>query len=137
MPPREFSHQPTVFLWLGATGDAISQDRRGMQVSQLVQKQSAFTVEAASARDFGDALKCAVRSSVESMNELHDKLTPCVDFLRRSGVGPVQMILSIKACAIQHALESQASGDELALTNAHLLMEQIVKWAIIEYYRSE
>lgn len=71
------------------------------------------------------------------MDELHKKLTPCVDFLRRAGLGPVQMILSIKACALEHALESQAAGNELALGQANLLMEQIVKWAIIEYYRSD
>jgi hypothetical protein len=71
------------------------------------------------------------------MDELHNKLTPCVDFLRRAGLGPVQMILSIKACAIEHALESQASGNDLALVEVNMLMEQIVKWAIIEYYRSD
>jgi hypothetical protein len=49
----------------------------------------------------------------------------------------VQMILSIKACAIEHALESQASGNDLALVEVNMLMEQIVKWAIIEYYRSD
>jgi hypothetical protein len=108
-----------------------------MELSQPAQKEPPFTVEAATARDFGDALECAARSSVESMDKLHDKLTPCVDFLRRSGLGPVQMILSIKACAMQHALESQASGNDLALGNVDLLMEQIVKWAILEYYRSD
>jgi hypothetical protein len=71
------------------------------------------------------------------MEELHDCLTPCVDFLRASGLGPVQMILSIKACTRDHAKERQANGDEFAMANANMLMEQIVKWAIVEYYRSD
>ena len=71
------------------------------------------------------------------MAELRECLTHCVTFLRNSGIGPVQMIVSIKACAGEHAAANQALGNEFAVANASLLMEQIVKWAIIEYYRSD
>ena len=71
------------------------------------------------------------------MDALHDSLTPCVDFLKSGGVGPVQMILSIKACVREHAQFSQEHGDEFAVGNANLLMEQIIKWAIAEYYRCD
>jgi len=86
-------------------------------------------------RDFGTALHDAVRESIDSMHELRESLKPCVDFLRKSGVGPVQMILTIKASARESALRNHALGDEFAVANANMLMEQIVKWAIVEYYR--
>jgi hypothetical protein len=87
-------------------------------------------------REFGTALHDAVRDSIQSMEELRQSLTPCVDFLRESGVGPVQMILTIKASAKETALRNHALGDEFAVINANMLMEQIVKWAIVEYYRN-
>jgi hypothetical protein len=88
-------------------------------------------------REFGTALHDAVRDSIESMQELRESLRPCVDFLRDSGVGPVQMILTIKASAKEIAARNHALGDEFAIANTNMLMEQIVKWAIMEYYRNE
>jgi hypothetical protein len=96
-----------------------------------------FPIQPEVSRHFGMALHDALASSIASMDELHECLTPCVVFLRAAGVGPVQMILSIKACTKEHARASQALGDEFAVGNANLLMEQIVKWAIVEYYRPE
>ncbi|MGH7652868.1 MAG: hypothetical protein ACREMS_13655 [Gemmatimonadaceae bacterium] len=101
-----------------------------------VEKTLPYPLPGETSRVYGLALHDAVRSSVESMDELHDCLKPCVVFLREVGVGPVQMILSIKACTRQCALNSQALGDEFALANANMLMEQIVKWAIVEYFRT-
>jgi hypothetical protein len=88
------------------------------------------------ARVFGVALMDAATSSIESMDELHDRLTPCVVFLRDLGIGPVQMILSIKECTRENATRRRDNGDEFALANANMLMDQIIKWAIIDYYRS-
>lgn len=84
---------------------------------------------------FGFALHEAVESSLASMEELHRCITPCVVFLRNAGVGPAQMILTIKAYARDSALSRRALGHEFAVANVDLLMEQIVKWAIVEYYR--
>jgi hypothetical protein len=78
----------------------------------------------------------AVKDSLETMQELRNCLRPCVAYLRDVGVGPVQMILTIKASAKESALRHHALGDEFAVSNANLLMEQIVKWAIVEYYRN-
>jgi hypothetical protein len=105
-------------------------------VIQPVEKNRAVPIHVEASRGFGLALHDAISTSVASMDELHECLTPCVHFLRDSGLGPVDMILSIKACARDHAKERQARGDEFAVANANMLMEQIVKWAIIEYYRS-
>jgi hypothetical protein len=85
---------------------------------------------------FGTALHDAVKGSIETMQQLRECLNACVAFLRDSGVGPVQMILTIKAAARESALRNHALGDEFAVANANLLMEQIVKWAIVEYYRN-
>jgi hypothetical protein len=94
-------------------------------------------IQADASRHFGVALQDALASSIDSMDELHYRLTPCVTSLRNAGIGPVQMILSIKACARDHARASQALGDEFAIGNANMLMEQIVKWAIAEYFSAD
>ncbi|HEY3746616.1 MAG TPA: hypothetical protein VGL17_10260 [Gemmatimonadaceae bacterium] len=86
-------------------------------------------------RPFGTALHDATKESIESMDELRQCLKPCVEYLKNSGVGPAQMILTIKASARESARKNHALGDEFAVSNANLLMDQIVKWAIIEYYR--
>jgi hypothetical protein len=101
---------------------------------QPVKQTQPFPLPSETSRQFGTALHDAVRGSLETMQELHECLKPCVAFLRDSGVGPAQMILTIKASAKESALRNHALGDELAVANASLLMDQIVKWAIVEYY---
>lgn len=107
------------------------------RVIQPVEKNRPFPIHIEASRGFAAALHDAVSTSVASMEELRQRLTPCVAFLKSSGLGPAEMILSIKACARDHAKERQAHGDEFAVANANTLMEQIVKWAIAEYYSSE
>jgi hypothetical protein len=103
---------------------------------QPVNQTQPYPLPNEASREFGTALHAAVKDRLETMHELRDRLKPCVAFLRDSGVGPVQMILTIKASAKESALRNRALGDEFALVNANLLMEQIVKWAIVEYYGS-
>jgi hypothetical protein len=106
------------------------------QAKQPVKQTQPYPLPTEASLQFGTALHAAVRESLETMQELRQCLTACVDFLRESGVGPVQMILTIKASAKESALRNRALGDEFAVANANLLMEQIVKWAIVEYYRN-
>lgn len=103
---------------------------------QPLQQTLPYPLPKETSHQFGTALHDAVRDSIASMVELHECLTPCVEYLREAGVGPVQMILTIKACAKESALRNHALGDEFAVANAHLLMDQIVKWAIVEYYNN-
>jgi hypothetical protein len=103
---------------------------------QPVKQTQPYPLPSEASRQFGTALHDAVRGSLETMHELRESLKPCVAFLRDCGVGPVQMILTIKASAKESALRNHALGDEFAVANANLLMEQIVKWAIVEYYRN-
>lgn len=44
------------------------------------------------------------------------------------------MIITMKACAKESARRYPVLLSEHELTNADFLMEQIVKWSIIEYY---
>ncbi len=140
-PPREFSHQPAVFFpKIGKVRALLATPPRKVgrgHVIQSVEKVAPLPIQAEVSQHFGAALHDAVTTSIASMDELHERLTPCVKFLRASNVGPVQMILSIKACARDHAKAMQARGHEFAVSQVNMLMEQIVKWAIIEYYSSD
>jgi hypothetical protein len=87
-------------------------------------------------RLFDIALHDAAASSIESMLDLREAVCDCVEVLRNADVGPVQMILAMKACAIDSRGRYNPEGDEYTVSNVDLLLEQIVKWAIIEYYRT-
>jgi hypothetical protein len=88
-------------------------------------------------RDFDVALHGAAMSSLESMTELRTAVCACVDSLRDADIGPVQMILAMKACALDSAERYSPPGDEYPRSNVDLLLERIVKWAIIEYYETK
>jgi hypothetical protein len=86
------------------------------------------------ARLFHVALHDVVRSSLVSMAELRMSVKACVCCLRDTNVGPAQMIITMKACAKESARRYPPVANEPAISNAEFLMEQIIKWAIIEYY---
>jgi hypothetical protein len=86
------------------------------------------------ARHFQLALHEVVRSSAISMADLRERVKACARSLRESGVGPAQMIISMKACAREGNRRYPTSLNEHELSNADFLMEHIIKWAIIEYY---
>jgi hypothetical protein len=102
---------------------------------QQVQQTLPYPLPSHASEEFGTALHDADKGSGESMHALRECLKPCVEFLKDSGVGPVQMILTIKASAKESARRNYALGEEFAVSNANLLMEQIIKWAIVEYYK--
>ena len=68
------------------------------------------------------------------MAELRDSVNACVRAVRQSGAGPAQMILCIKACAHAGTKRYPTTLREHDLSNADFMMDQIIKWAIIEYY---
>ena len=86
------------------------------------------------ARLFHVALHDVVRTSAVSMAELRECVRACVRSLRDSGIGPAQMIITMKSCAKESARRYPVLLSEHELTNADFLMEQIVKWSIVEYY---
>jgi hypothetical protein len=109
--------------------------RSDKSVMQPANETLPYPLPRDASHEFGTALHDAVKGSGESMEVLHERLKPCVGFLKDSGVGPVQMILTIKASAKESARRNHALGEEYAMSNANLLMDQIVKWAIVEYYK--
>lgn len=85
-------------------------------------------------RQFDVALHSAALSSIESMAVLRTAVCDCVDSLRDGDVGIVEMILAMKMCALDSAARYQPGLDELPVSNVNTLLDQIVKWAIAEYY---
>ncbi len=89
------------------------------------------------ARLFQVALHDVVKSSALSMAELRDCVKACVSTLRETEVGPAQMIISMKACAKEGTRRYPQVLNEHELSNADFLMDQIIKWAIVEYYKND
>jgi hypothetical protein len=88
----------------------------------------------ATTRHFDVALHSAATSSIESMTALHSAVCDCVKVLKDRNVGPVDMILAMKTCALDSAARYPADRDELPASSVDVLLDQIVKWAIAEYY---
>jgi hypothetical protein len=109
-----------------------------MRVSemQIARENVATHISRETTRYFDIALHSAISSSIDSMENLHTAVCDCVGALRGAEVGPVQMILAMKACAIDSGRRYRPEGDEYPASNVDLLMDQIVKWAIAEYYRT-
>jgi hypothetical protein len=120
----------------GAAGDAIPQDSRiGMPEMQAATVTKPYPVPDETARQFQVALHDVVGSSAGSMRELRECVNACVCCLRDSEVGPAQMIISMKACARESTRRYPTHLNEHELSNADFLMEQIIRWSIVEYYK--
>ena len=103
-----------------------------MQVAAVTKP---YPVPDATARQFQVALHDVVKSSTGSMRDLRECVKACVCCLRDSEVGPAQMIISMKACAKQSNRRYPSVIGEHELPNAEFLMEQIIRWSIVEFYR--
>ena len=93
-----------------------------------------FPIPDETALPFQIALQDVVRSSAISMADLRECVKACTRSLRDSSVGPAQMIISMKACA-RESRRHQTLTEKRDSSNADFLMDIIVKWAIVEYYR--
>src|SRR4051812_41508924 len=85
------------------------------------------------ARQFHTALHDVVKSSAISMADLRETVKACARSLKESNVDPVQMIISMKACARESNRRYPVVLAEHELSNADFLMEKIINWAIVEY----
>ena len=85
---------------------------------------------------FDVALHSAAVTDIESMTELRSAVGDCVSALKSADVGPVQMILAMKVCAIDSVKRYSPNGDDYPASNVDFLIDQIVRWAIIEYYKA-
>jgi hypothetical protein len=84
--------------------------------------------------NFDVALHDAIATSLTSMAELRDAVRLCVRSLKEANVGPVQMILAMKACALDSAGRYRPAHDEYPASNVDTLMDYIIRWSIGEYY---
>jgi len=106
-----------------------------MSEMQIARANIASHVSPEATHQFDVALHDAVLSSLASMDELHLAVCQCSGALRDANIGPVQMILAMKACAIDSARRYHPENDEFPASNVNVLLEHIVRWAIEEYYR--
>lgn len=142
-PARDLSHQPVFPLLVRSEGQALlatpkspedlmAEMRTAAAAKPILTKPSPMPDE--TARLFQLALHDVVRSSAASMAELRSCVNACAAALRDADVGPAQMIITIKACAKEGTRRYPQILNEHELSNADFLMEQIIKWAIVEYY---
>ena len=102
---------------------------------QIARANIASHVSAETTHQFDVALHDAVINSVRSMDDLHAAVRECAGALRRAEVGPVQLILAMKACAIDSSTRYRPVNDEFPASNVDVLIDYIVRWSIEEYYR--
>ena len=107
-----------------------------MQQLQAHRIPALTSISTESTRNLDLALHVAATSSAESMVALRSCVCECVANMKDSGVDAVQMILTIKACAKGSSLRYRPLGDEYPASNVDLLLDQIVKWSIIEFFRA-
>jgi hypothetical protein len=147
-PARDLSHQPAVPLpvWSEGSGDTGDAGKRDARIEMPHTRSTAATKPPATkpspipeetARLFQVALHDVVRSSALSMAELRECVRACVSTLRDTKVGPAQMIISMKACAKEGTRRFPQVLNEHELSNADFLMDQIIKWSIVEYYKND
>ena len=103
---------------------------------QVARANIASHVSAEITREFDIALHDAIPSSLASMAELHRTVCECVRSLKAANVSTVQMILAMKACALDSAGRYKIDSDEYPATTVDILIDQIIKWSIAEYYRN-
>ena len=107
-----------------------------METQQQVSKPDFSAITRESASEFDIALHMAVRNSIASMNELRVSVQNCVQLLRENGMGPVQVILTMKAMVRESIKRYRPFGDEEPRSNSEIMTDYVVKWAIIEFYRN-
>lgn len=107
-----------------------------MSQMQIARATVANCISLERTQQFDIALHDAIVTSADTMAELRVAVSDCVDSLKHANIGPVQMILAIKACALDSAIRYHPKHDKYPASNVDMLMDQIVKWAIAEYYKN-
>jgi hypothetical protein len=122
---------------LGATGDAPAHDRwDAMQKTEPARHEEPFFHESDDAEGFESALQHAARQNARSMDDLHHAIRACVTGLRADGMQCEAAIVTIKSC-VKHIARKHYVETAYNIAGSDLLMEQIVRWSIVEYYRDE
>ena len=118
-----------------ATGD-IRPRREVMQSSEPARFSAPFFLETETSDQLEKALGLAVRENLRSMNDLHKAITACVTSLKDEGMRCEAALLTMKACVRHCARKHQRSGADNG-EYSDILMEQITRWCIADFYVSE
>ncbi len=70
------------------------------------------------------------------MDDLHDAVKVCVASLRAEGMQCEAALLTMKAC-VRHIGSKHGTAGLAEILYSDLLMEQIVRWSISEFYSTE
>jgi hypothetical protein len=84
---------------------------------------------------FARALQAAVRRHDETMRELRSALCACVGELKGRGMPSEQVLAVIKEHVRTTAITHPPGGQGGSRAAADHLMDDIVHWCIVEYYR--
>jgi len=104
-----------------------------MGSTQRARKEEPFFQLTATGDDFEDALRNAVRTNSRSMNELHDSISKCMASLRTDGMECEAALLTMKAFIRELDLKHKRIGSE-DFFHTDMLMDQIVRWCISDFY---
>ena len=115
-----------------ATG-AILASRNAMQTSEPARYTAPFFLQVKTGDDLADALRLAVRQNEVSMNDLHEAITRCIVSLRDEGMQCEAALLTMKACVRHCARNHQKSGEHSG-EYSDILMEQITRWCIADFF---
>jgi hypothetical protein len=107
-----------------------------MQIIQPSLKEAPFFQLESTSSGFEDALRHAVRANAKSMDDLHKAIALCVIGLRSEGMECEAALLTMKACVRHFARKHSLDGPSEVLYGG-LLLDQIVRWSIMEFYSSE
>ena len=104
-----------------------------MQQSQSARHEEPFFLVTATGDEFETALKNAARENIRSMDQLQAAIGNCVSSLRDDGMECEQALLTMKSFVRQLAGKHRRRGS-FEMQHSDVLMEQVVKWCISEFY---
>jgi hypothetical protein len=67
------------------------------------------------------------------MEDLHQAIKACVLSLRAEGMQCEAAMLTVKYC-VKHIARKNAADGVFNVAGSDILMEQIVRWSIVEFY---
>jgi hypothetical protein len=107
-----------------------------MQITQPSRNEEPFFTLESTSNGFEEALRHAVRANSKSMDDLHKAIALCVLGLRAEGMECEAALLTMKAC-VRHFARKHSLNGTPEVQYGGLLMDQIVRWSIAEFYSSE
>jgi hypothetical protein len=106
-----------------------------MQQVHPARLKAPFLFPQAAADQFDDALANAATDNVNSMVALHAAVASCVYALKAEGMLCEAALITIKAYVKNAASIQRGRNPEGDLWATDLLMENIARWSITEFYK--